>query len=62
MTDLKTAAKAYLVALARISDLNDRGIDGSGNRKTSYGEWLAADCAYTQALEELRAAVKENVP
>lgn len=62
---LRTVVLNYLAALARISELNDRGIDDSGKRDTpSYAQWLGADCAYTAALDELKAAVgwKEAKP
>lgn len=56
---LIVAARKYLAALDVICDITDRGQDDSGKRDTpAYREWLAADCAYTEALAALRRAVK----
>jgi hypothetical protein len=55
---LRCAISAYLQALDTISDANDRGRDDSGKRPTdTYAQWLGKDCAYTEALAALRAAL-----
>lgn len=56
--NLRAAVLAYLIARDEIADLNDRGIDDSGKRDTpSFGQWIAAECRYTEALDNLKAAV-----
>lgn len=61
LRNIEAKASAYLKALAVISDINDRGRDDSGKRDTpSYAQWLVADCAYTEAREDLRRALEDK--